>query len=80
MNPARLLASLVLAATLAAPARTQTTPITIDADTLNDIRTLTGPFPFEATDDPHFADPTLDDSAWPQRIPNQHVQPIRTSL
>jgi hypothetical protein len=47
---------------------------TIDAASLSSVLDLDGPWRFHAGDDPHFADPALDDSAWPAIRPNQRFQ------
>jgi hypothetical protein len=59
-----------------ASAQQASTAITIDANRLDNLLTLPGPFPFQATDDPRFADPAFDNAAWPQLKPNQHVADI----
>jgi Stage II sporulation protein E (SpoIIE) len=48
---------------------------TITPSDLTKIVNLDGPWRFHAGDDPHFADPALDDSSWPSIRPNQ---PFRT--
>jgi hypothetical protein len=60
---------------LATPAIAQqaSTAITIDANRLDTVLTLLGPFPTQTTDDPRFADPTFDDAAWPQLKANQPI-------
>jgi phosphoserine phosphatase RsbU/P len=49
---------------------------TIDAASLSSVVDLDGPWRFHAGDDPHFADPALDDSSWPSIRPNQHFQTV----
>jgi hypothetical protein len=70
---------LLCVATLApthSPAQQASAPITIDASRLDSVLTLPGPFAFSTGDDPRFADPSFDDSAWPQLKPGQHVAAI----
>jgi len=56
--------------------QTHAQTITIDASHLDGTLTLPGPFPIQTTDDPHFADPTFDDSAWPLLNPNQPLSDV----
>lgn len=49
---------------------------TIDAASLSSVFDLDGPWRLHAGDDPHFADPALDDSGWPSIRPNQPFQAI----
>jgi len=49
---------------------------TIDVASLSSVLDLDGPWRFHAGDDPHFADPALDDSAWPSIRPNQPFQAV----
>ncbi len=44
---------------------------TIDASRLDSVIVLDVPWSFHAGDDAHYADPSFDDSAWPQLKPNQ---------
>jgi hypothetical protein len=47
---------------------------TIDAAGLSSVLDLDGPWRFHTGDDPHFADPNFDDSAWPAIRANQVFQ------
>jgi phosphoserine phosphatase RsbU/P len=49
---------------------------TIDIASLISVLDLDGPWRFHAGDDPHFADPALDDSAWPSVRPNQPFKAV----
>ena len=66
-----LAGSLLLCVVGLAPAQRPATSIAVDASSLDDILTLPGPFATETNDDPSFADPNFDDSAWPNLKPNQ---------
>ena len=44
--------------------------------TPSDLASIDDPWPFQAGDDPHFADPALDDSSWPSIRPNRPFQTI----
>jgi hypothetical protein len=44
---------------------------TIDVASLSSVQNLDGPWRFHFGDDPHFADPALDDSSWPSIRHNQ---------
>jgi hypothetical protein len=63
-------------------AQQASTAVTIDASRLDGVLNLPGPFPTQTTDDPGFADPNFDDSAWPKLRPGQSladVDPKRAS-
>jgi hypothetical protein len=49
---------------------------TIDVASLSSVQNLDGPWRFHFGDDPHFADPALDDSAWPSIRHNQTFEAV----
>jgi len=57
-------------------AQQASTAITIDASRLDGVLNLPGPFPTQTTDDPGFADPNFDDSAWPKLRPGQSLADV----